>query len=107
MPTLIKHVIQYVKLLSNERSIIEIRSLRRAELNPDFAKLSADTTYSKDTEIVLQLPTHQQAFSGLTSKDMWLAFIWQSTDIGSWLLRSLLSAGIFFRNSVFLVVFHS
>jgi len=70
MPTLIKHVIQYVKLLSNERSIIEIRSLRRAELNPDFAKLSADTTYSKDTEIVLQLPTHQQAFSGLTSKDM-------------------------------------
>jgi len=49
---------------------MEIRSLRRAELNPDSAKLSADTTYSKDTEIVLQLPTYQQAFSGLTTKDM-------------------------------------
>jgi hypothetical protein len=88
-------MVQYVKLLNNEWSIVETRSLRRAELNLHSAKFSAEKTYSKDTEIVLQLPTCQQAFSGLTSKDMWLAFIWQSTDIGSWLLRSILSVGIF------------
>ena len=55
-------MIQYLKLLNDERSIIETGNPSRAELNPGSAKLSADKTYSKDTETVLRPHTYQAGF---------------------------------------------
>lgn len=103
MPNSITHVIQYVKLLNNERSIIEISSLRRAELNPDSAKLLADTTYSKDRKCVAT--THIPAGLPWSDNERHVTGIYL-TVYRYWipLFHSILSAGIF-RNSVCFVYF--